>query len=392
MRILFLSRWFPWPTSNGSKLRIYNLLRGIAPFHQITLLSFAGRPDANPDAPELRALCKEIQTVPWREFEARSWRARMGFLNSAPRSIVDTYSPEMAQKIEQALAARNYDLIIASQLTMASYIRHFQKTPALFEEVEIGVFYEQSNQGASVKSRLRNKLTWAKHRRYLNNLLPRFKAATVVSEPEQRLLAHVALAYKTVEVIPNCITLDDYAAPKKPPQPNTLIFTGPFRYHANYDAMVWFLREVYPLIQEQIPDAHLYITGDHANLPLPPVKNLTLTGFVDDIQSLIASTWVSLAPLRIGGGTRLKILEAIALGTPVVATSKGAEGLNLRHNEHLLIADAPAAFAKAVISLLKDPALRQRLGKAGFQLLQEQYNWPVVIPKFLTLLEKTARA
>ncbi len=391
MRILFLSRWFPWPASNGSKLRIYNLLRGMAPVHNVALLSFSEE-GANLQPTELTSLCYEIDTVPWREFEAHSWRAQLGFLSPVPRSIVDTWSPEMAQKIKQALAKQPYDLIIASQLTMAGYSQYFGNTPALFEEIEIGVFYEQSNQGASVKSRLRNKLTWAKHRRYLNNLLPRFKAATVVSEPEQRLLAHVAPAYKTVEVIPNCITLDDYAAPKKPPQPNTLIFTGPFRYHANYDAMVWFLREVYPLIQEQIPDAHLYITGDHANLPLPPVKNLTLTGFVDDIQSLIASTWVSLAPLRIGGGTRLKILEAMALGTPVVATSKGAEGLNLRHNEHLLIADAPAAFAKAVISLLKDPALRQRLGKAGFQLLQEQYNWPVVIPKFLTLLEKTARA
>ncbi len=389
MRILFLSRWFPYPTSNGSKLRIYNLLRGMAPFHDITLLSFAEK-GLNSQPPELKALCREIHTLPWREFEAHSWRAKLGFLSPEPRSIVDTRSVEMAQKIKQTLAAKKYDLVIASQLTMASYIRQFHKTPALFEEVEIGVFYQQSKQGNPAKAGLRNKLTWAKHRRYLSNLLPQFKAATVVSKPEQQLLFSTAPACKTVEVIPNGISLSDYAAPKQAPRPNTLIFTGPFGYHANYDAMRWFLGEAYPLIQRQIPDVHLYITGDHANLPLPPAENVTLTGFVDDIQTLIASTWVSLAPLRIGGGTRLKILEAMALKTPVVATTKGAEGLNLRHNEHLLIADEPEAFAQSVVRLLQNPALRQRLVDSAYQLLQKQYNWPAIMPKFLSLLKKTA--
>jgi glycosyltransferase involved in cell wall biosynthesis len=134
------------------------------------------------------------------------------------------------------------------------------------------------------------------------------------------------------------------------------------------------------------------ITGDHADLPLPPADNLALTGFVDDVRPLIASAWVSLVPIRVGGGTRLKILEAMALGTPVVATSKGTEGLDAKHGEHLLIADSPEAFAEAVIRLLQEPGLRRRLADKAYQLVQERYDLAALIPRFLDLVERVAQA
>jgi glycosyltransferase involved in cell wall biosynthesis len=149
---------------------------------------------------------------------------------------------------------------------------------------------------------------------------------------------------------------------------------------------------VNPLVQAQIPDVHLSITGDHANLALPPANNVTLTGFVDDIRSWVASSCLSLAPIFMGGGTRLKILEAMALRTPVVATSKGAEGLDVVHGEHLLLADTPQEFADVIVRLLHDPILYQQIADNGYQLIAEKYDWPSVTPHFLHLVERTAQA
>lgn len=391
-RILFLSSWFPYPPDNGSKLRIYNLLRGLAQQYQVTLVTFADQPNVNPDAPALRALCRDVQVVPWKPFEPQSPRAQLGFLSLTPRSVVDTFSAEMKQCIERTLSVGDYDVVIASQTTMAGYSLCFRGLPAVFEEAEVGVLYEQFTHAISSWRRFRYGLTWAKHRRYLARLLRCFSACTVVSERERRLVSCAVPGYQAIEVISNCVNLADYRDVHEMPQPNTLIFTGSFRYFANHDAMVSFLREVYPRIHAQVPDARLTITGDHANLLLPSTDNVTLTGLVDDVRPFIASSWVSLVPIRLGGGTRLKMLEAMALHTPVVATSKGAEGLDVEHDEHLLIADTPEAFAEAVVRLLKEPGLRKRLADNAYQLVAEKYDWAVAMPRFLSLVERVARA
>ncbi|GAB4543403.1 MAG: glycosyltransferase family 4 protein [Anaerolineae bacterium] len=392
MRILFLSSWFPYPPNNGSKLRIYNLLRGLARHHQVTLLSFADQPHVDPEIPELRPLCDQVQVIPWKPFNPRSRQARLGFLSLTPRSIVDTFSSEMAGCIEERVSSGDYDLVIASQWAMASYGPCFQGLPALLEEVEVGVPYEQFARATSLWRRFRYGLTWAKHRAYLARLLRHFKACTVVSEQERRLLSRAIPGYQAIEVVPNCINLVEYSDVRESPQANSLIFTGSFRYFANHDAMTWFLQEVYPPIRAQVPEVRLTITGDHAGRPLPAADNVTLTGFVDDVRPLIASAWISLVPIRVGGGTRLKILEAMALGTPVVATSKGAEGLDVQDGEHILIADTPEAFARAVLRLLADPGLRSRLADNASKLVRDRYDWAAVMPGFLDLIERVAHA
>jgi len=390
-RILFLSCWFPYPPDNGSKLRISNLLQGLASKHEITLVSFVERGSSNLDVATAHAICHDIYTVPVKPFDPENRRARLGFLSPTPRSIIDTYSPEMGQCVRQILATEKYDLIIASQLGTAVYASCFGDTPALFEEVEVGLMYEQFAKAKTFSSRIRHGLTWVKHRRYLARLLRYFRACTVVSDQERQLLQQCAPAYPAIKVIPNCIHLKDYSDVRVPVQANTLIYTGSFRYFANYEAMVWFLRKVFPRIQAQIPDVRLTITGDHANLPLPVAQNVNLTGFVEDVRPWIASAAVSLAPLQQGGGTRLKILEAMALRSPVVATSKGAEGLAARHNEHLLIADSPEVFAQEIIRLLREPQLRQRLADNAYQFVRENYDWAVVMPQFMGLVGRIAQ-
>jgi len=392
MKILFLSRWFPYPMNNGSKIRIYNLLRGLSQHHDVTLLSFADQPEVRPEAPEIRAICSKVVVVPWREFDPNTFRARLAFLSLKPRSIVDTFSPEMAQTITKILDEQSYDLVIASQLQMAAYYPYFRGIPAMFEEFEIGLFHDRAF-SPNGRIRIRQALTWFKLRIYLSQLLNFFQACTVASEREQRLLVQNFPDYKRqVEIIPNCLNMDDYRGIKTNKKPNTLVFTGPFKYRVNYDAMLWFIGEVFPLILKQIPETHLVITGDHANLPLPSTKNITLAGYVDDVKSLIASCSVSIAPLLSGGGTRLKILEAMALGTPVVATSKGAEGLDAQAGEHLLIADSPRDFMESVLKLLKDGGQSQKLITKAQQLVRERYDWAGTLAVYLEVIEKISQS
>ncbi len=390
MKILFLSRWFPFPADNGSKLRIYNLLRGLSQHHDVTLLGFSDQPNVSPEAPEIRSICREVHVITWREFDPHSWRARFAFLSLKPRSVVDTFSPEMAQQITGLLSSQKYDLVIASQLPMAAYYPYFGNVPAIFEEVELGLSYGDAHDPTGGwKKRLRHTLTWFKLRSYFARLLDAFQACTVVSEQERQLLQQIFPAYKKeIVVIPNCVTVKDYENIRAERKPNQLVFTGSFRYHTNYEAMVWFVRDVFPKVLAKLPQTQLVITGDPAGLSLPSSTNVTLAGYVDDIGALIASSTVSLAPLWSGGGTRLKILEAMAIGTPVVATSKGAEGLDARQGEHLFIADLPESFAEHVIHLLQDQGLRGQISSNARQFVGEKYDWMGVLPRLLSLVER----
>jgi glycosyltransferase involved in cell wall biosynthesis len=393
MKILFLSSWYPYPPDNGSKLRVYNLLRGLAEQHEVTLVSFVEQQVPATTPAELKALCRQVHTVPRATYRPGSQRALAGLFSLTPRSMLDTYQPLMAETISRLLRQEPYDLVIASQWWTAVYYPTFAHLPSLYEEVETGLFASQIAQAATPRQKVRHRLTLLKLQRYLRRRqLPHFRACTVVSEVEKELLQELVPDYQAIFIIPNGISPAPYATTPPRPQPNTLIFSGSLSYSANYEGMNWFIQEVYPLIQTQNPAVRLIITGKPGPQPLPPAENVSLTGFVDDVRPLIASAWISLAPLWLGGGTRLKILEALALGTPVVTTSKGAEGLAVRDGEHLLIADTPEAFAAAVLRLLQKPELRRQLAGNACHLISHQYDWAVIMPEFLRLVEIVAHA
>lgn len=389
MRILFLSAWFPYPPNNGSKLRIYNLLGGLAQYHEITLISLSDEPQGEP-APELKKLCQQIHVIQSRPYNPSSIRALSGLFSPKPRVLVAQYDSSVSDLIRDEIGKGHYDLVVASQWYMAAYLDNLPGVPAVFEEAEIGIFEDKAAQASSSLKQLRHKLTNYKMQRYFRHLLARFGACTVASEAERNLLQRMAPEYSGIEVIPNCVRVADYAEIQVAPEPNTLIFTGSFRYFANYEAMLWFLQEVYPLVKAQIPAVRLAITGDHAGKPLPQADGVVLKGFVDDIRPFIAASWLSVVPILAGGGTRLKILEAMALRTPVIATSKGAEGLAAKDGVHLLIADTPQAFAEATIRLLNDPQLRRKLADQGYELVRTKYDWTVILPEFLNLAERVA--
>lgn len=387
MRVLFLSRWFPEPPNNGSKIRILNLLKGLTRDHQVTLISFFDPNEGEPDLSAFQVPCEDVQLVPWREFQPGSKRSLIGFFQSTPRFFADTFSGAMQEAIEQALKHSRFDRVVASQIDMAAYAESFKGISALFEEAEVGFLYDQYQKSANGLERFRYGLTWEKHRRYVLRLLKYFKQCTVVSEQERQLLIKAISPDIKVDVVPNCVDVERYQGRYDPPLPNRIIFTGSMTFAPNYEGAQWFIHEVYPQIRENIPGACLAITGDHAGLKLPNADGVTLTGYVEDVRPLIAGSTCSVVPILQGGGTRLKILEAMALGAPVVATSKGAEGLDVQDGVHLLVADQPASFATAVTRILKEPELHRHLAQNARELVKNRYDWKSVLPDFLNILE-----
>lgn len=391
MNVLFLSRWCPVPVNNGSKLRVYNLLRYLREAHNVTLISFYDPSDAVTKM-ELESLgVDDMHLIPYREFQPHSSKALQGYLSATPRSIVDTRSEGIERALNRVLSRTRCDVLLASQIWMASYFDCFEGLPSVFEEVELGLLQSSHSGAPAVLQGALSRLSWKKLSWYMKHLVWHFNACTVVSEQEAKLLSSVVPAYDRVRVIPNGVDAEGHSTIDLPRDPGSIVFGGAVSYEPNYDAMRWFIQEIYPLIKSRTQKAHLLITGRGLDRYLPPANDVLRTGLVPDVRPFIASAAVSIAPLRKGGGTRLKVLEAMALRTPVVATAKAVEGLEVQDGEHLLIADDPVEFAEAVVRILTDRLLAKRLAENAFELVRTSYDWKVLGPRILDLVQDVAR-
>lgn len=394
MRIMFISRWYPYPPDNGSKIRIFNMLKQLAQQHEITLCTFGESTDRinTETLSVLKKYCFEVRVVPFQPFRPHRAKALFGFISAEPRFLVDTYSEVMARSVQDLSIRHKYDLVIVSQLSTYPYALQFKSLPVLLEELELSTFKDPVVQNRSKIKRARANLTLWKLSGYLRRVLSRAAACTVVSEVERDNLKLVAPNYDNVRIIPNAVDYSSYDDRSfEPARPNTLIFSGALTYLANYDAVSYFLNEIFPLISAEVPDLEFRITGRNTGLDLtslPYYPGVKYTGHVEDISPVVAGSWVSVVPLRLGGGTRLKILEAMALGTPVVSTSKGAEGLEVEDGQHILIADTPEVFAKRTVDLLRSSDLRTKLSDSGRRLVKKHYDWTVVGEQLNNLLDE----
>ncbi len=395
MKVLFLSSWFPYPPDNGSRIRIFNLIKQLSKEHDITLLSFFRDGEVTED--RLKAMqryCSTVQVVPLAPFRPSSFRSILGLFSPRPRSFVDRYSRRMQGLVERTVREGDFSVVIASQIATAPYAVTLEGLPRVFEEVELATLREQYTNQSRFGRRLRYGLTWWKTRRFTAHLLRQFDGCTVASQQERANVLSIVPNCRHVVVVPNGVDLDRYKGHLGAPEPGTLVFPGALTYSANFDAMAFFLHQIFPLVKAHWPEVVLRITGKTNGVPvdrLPLDESVILTGYLDDVRPAVAQSWACVVPLRVGGGTRLKILEAMALGTPVVSTSKGAEGLEVTHGEDILIADTPAEFADAVLRLLDDKALRARLAANGRRLVESRYGWKVIGEKLDQLLRRVVK-
>ena len=400
-RILFLSAWFPYPPINGAKIRIYNLIKHLSSKHEITLVSFAntiGIEEARAQIPFLEQYCRSVEVTPAKHFNPTGVKTWGGFLSPMPRSVVQTFSPEMERLVARKAQGGAFDLVMASEVGVPAVVSLLASrvvgVPKILDAIELGLLQNTVSSRDPLTSRIHYALTWFKMQRFARAVIRRSSLVTVPSLEEKRNLSMVVPEYPSIEVVPHSLDMSDYKGVFGSPQPDTLVFTGSFTHPANRDAVNFFLHQVYARIKAQVPEVNLKIVGgtDGAALSRFPIdESIVFTGLLRDVRPVIAQSWLSVVPLRIGAGTRLKIIESMALGTPVVSTSKGAEGLDVKHNEHLLIADTPQAFAESVVRLLREPELRQRLKNRASELVRQKYDWSVVIPRFSARVEQIAQ-
>jgi len=399
MRILFISAWFPYPPTNGAKIRIYNLIRHLSRNHEVTLLSFVRTTsieEAHKSIPLLAQYCHSIKVVPFKTFDPNKSSTYLGFFSIKPRFIANTYSSEMADLVKDTVTSGTYDLIVASEVGAPSiaslYASRVAGIPIILDALEIAYYKDAYKRQTQLIHWLRHGLTWYKYRKFTREVLQQSNACTVPSEQEKQNLEELIPDNYPIEVIPHCLDIDYYQYDSYgPSEPQSLVFTGSFSHYANLDAVRYFLQEIYPDLKIKNPNVNLKIIGSTNDIDinqLPIDESVTFTGLLNDVRSEVACSWLSIVPLRIGAGTRLKIIESMALGTPVISTSKGAEGLDVKHGENILIADDPGEFVKAILSVLESSSLRLKLSEAGLRLVYEKYSSEFMGRKFEDLIKR----
>jgi polysaccharide biosynthesis protein PslH len=396
MELLFLSVWFPFPQDNGSRIRVYHLLRALGERHRVHLAAFLPSKEERKYLSAANELCASVRVVERDPFWRDPQKRISAHLSLTPRDILRGYSSEMTQMVDKMTQSRHFDALIGSTIEAAPYALQVKSSLRVLEEHNFITRWMEERYRAQNKllRRAAGWVTWQKCRRYERGLYPNFAGVSMVSERDLLAVRKTVPAYSgRLEVIPNGVDLETRRVGLAEPIPDTVVFNGALTYAANLEAMRFFISQAWPLLIKERPAASLKITGDTEGVDLswlPDDPRIQLTGHLEDVRPAVAGSWLAIAPLRTGGGTRVKILEAMALGTPVVATSKGAEGLEVTPGKNILMADDAGGFTKQCLRLLEQPTLRMEIARQGRSLVEERYDWRAIGRRFCELVECVA--
>jgi sugar transferase (PEP-CTERM/EpsH1 system associated) len=397
MKILWVKAGGLVPPDTGGKIRSYNMLRELARQHSVTFFSFyaAHDNDLHPGLKNMfdRVVCVPLGLPALRSFaEMRDYGIRL--LSSEPYSITKYCRPEVRRRLQALLKQETYDVILCDFMVAAGVIPWDWPTPKVLftHNVEATIWRRHYEVATNPIWKAISWREWRKmeaaERRYLR-LADR---VITVSETDRDSFAPFVDSGK-LTVIPTGVDVDYFQPMPAQESTNSLVFTGSMDWLPNEDAILYFVDAILPLIKQQCPEVSLEVVGRNPSRKLQASageeKSVRLTGWVEDIRPFLARGSVCIVPLRIGGGTRLKIFEAMAMSKAVVSTSVGAEGLPVRSGENILLADTPKDFAESVISLLRDSRQRQQLGTSARALVQENYSWPMVAETFARSLRDT---
>jgi sugar transferase (PEP-CTERM/EpsH1 system associated) len=387
MRALYFSPRICWPTISGAHLRDFYFARHLARNAQLTYIGLVND-DASGAADLLgEKLGNGAEVIALRR--DRSYRPAnivRGLIGPTPLNVLNFTSPAVMADVERVVRERSFDVAQIESMHLIAYARRIReiapRTRLILDwhniESEILARYAE-NDGNPLRSAYA-KRTSTLSRGVETDLLRLCDAHTVCSAREREvLLARVPDA--RIEVVGNGVDCEFFAqAPSETVARQDVLFMGRMDYHANIDAALYFVREVWPLVRQRRPKLRLTIVGAQPPKQILALREqgITVTGTVDDVRPYYRSALVSVVPLRVGGGTRLKVLEAMAAGTPVISTTLGAEGLATTHGRDILIADSPAAMADAIVSLQAESPLWHELVANGRDLVRERYDWAVV--------------
>lgn len=390
MRILFLCHRLPYPPKRGGKIRPFNMIRHLARRHEVTVATVARSAAELEEGRDLGKHCHEVHVG--RISTAAGWgRFALHTAGSLPATFGYFYSPRLARTVRRLLASRDFEAILVHCSSMGPYVAEHRGCRKIMDfgdaDSEKWLEYARS---APFPLSTGFRLEGLKVRRYERWLGSMFDACSVNAPREREVLG--AYVSTPIEVIPNGVDLD-YFRPGRPARagyvPRRLVFTGNMSYRPNVEAVQYLTAEILPRVRQTVDGVELYIVGMD---PSPAVRRLAdgdrvvVTGRVDDVRPFLDDAAVSVAPLRVARGLQNKVLEAMAMRVPVVASQAAFNGINAEADRDVLVADGPDRFAAAVVELLRDPARRERVAADGLACVKRNHDWSTLLARLENLV------
>lgn len=381
MKVLMLTQVLPYPPDSGPKVKTYNMVKYLSQNHDLTLASFV-RGDQTGEVEYLKQFCQAVYPVPIRRTRFNDGLALIDSLvTSTPWFIARDNTREMRELLADLCQKENFDIVHADQLNMAQYARRIPEAARILDAHNaLWLLYRrlaQTTHNFWMGQFLERE--WRLMKRYEGAVCRTFDAVLAVSEADKTALQEASNGQGNLMVAPIAVDPEEVQLIPRVPQADHILHIGTMFWPPNVDGVLWFLREIYPIIQRARPGVHFDIVG--ARPPKEIIEfghrqeGVTVTGYVKEPGEYLKKTGVMVVPLLAGGGMRVKILEALAEGLPIVTTSIGCEGIAVENGRHLLVADSPQEFAQATLRLLEDRAFANTLARNGRELIEKDYDY-----------------
>lgn len=397
MKILWVKAGKLLPVDAGGKIRSYNILRQLQKRHDVTFLShYGGKRDPWYEAEVRKHVPGAIPL--WTAAPDSSTLARLlHYLyclpSHAPFAVRKFTDRSARRKIEQLFREHHFDAAVCDFLSASLTFpaRRWPQTVLFQHNVETILWERMLENETRWAQRLVYRIEAAKMRSYERSSIGKFQHVIAVSEQDRSYMAQFMPA-TNISVVPTGVDLAQYQPnPAAQSAQPLVVFTGTMDFEPNVDGVQYFCREIWPQVLERVPNARFRVVGKK---PLPAVQQLSsetveVTGTVPSVLEHLQQAWALVVPLRMGGGTRLKIYEGMAAGRAIVSTSIGAEGLEVRNGKDILLADRPESFAEALVTLLREPEIRARYERAALELVA-RFDWSSVADRFVEVLSRTA--
>jgi glycosyltransferase involved in cell wall biosynthesis len=389
MNILFLQKRPLFPATTGGQLRTLNVLRHLARWHHVTYLCNVQRHELGV-VDQMVELGLRVEATPWQEVPRRSLRfycdLACNLASRYPFNVNKDYDRRLRARAAELLAAQSFDLVICDFVQMARNVLGLQTPPKILfqHNVEAQIFQRHAEQDPGWLRRMYMSLQWRKMRQFEAAAGRQFDGVIAVSPLDRdRFLRDYG--WDHVHVIDTAVDHEYFQPAAHAGDDNRVVFVGSLDWLPNEDGVQFFVDRVWPLIREHRPQARFQAVGRNPSAALARLRSrpgVEIVGTVPDVRPYLADAAVVVVPLLVGGGTRMKIYEAMAMRRAVVSTTLGAEGLHVRHGENILLADSPREFAQRVLELMNHPAERQRLAERGCELVRERFSSEMVARQF----------
>ncbi len=393
MKVLLLTQVLPYPPDSGPKVKTWNVLKYLAQCHEVTLVSFV-RGDQSGDIEHLKKYCHAVYAVPMERGMLHNGLAMVRSLFSGqPWMMVRDDRAAMRRLLDQLTRETQFDIAHADQLNMAQYAARVPRAGKVLDAHNaLWLLYKRLCQ--TMKPGPQKWLLgrdWQLLKQYEGRICHEFDAVLAVSDEDKMALLK-AMDEKEpgtdssshFVVIPIAIDTDEVSPVTFQPEANHILHIGTMFWPPNIDGILWFIREVYPFIREKRPTVTFDVVGARPPREIADLSEngtgINVTGYVADVTPYLEQAGVMVVPLRAGGGMRVKILNALAQGLPIVSTSLGCEGIAVTHGQDILVADRPLDFAEAVLQMLDKPDFAKQLGRNGRRLVEQRYDYRRACP------------